>query len=305
MSYSGITSASQADNGSSILLTRSSRSSSVAEQGFRKAQVVGSSPTFGSFAKNGNCDKMKDVDEKLKDPYDKKNAILSIYAGAGGIDAQDWAEMLLRMYLKFAQKKDWPAQVLQIKEGKEAGIKNTTLIIKAPAAYGLLKGEAGVHRLVRLSPFNANNLRHTSFALVEVLPELEEVKEIKIRPEDLRVETYKASGPGGQYVNKTESAVRITHLPTGIVVSCQNERLQGENKKTAMKLLTSKLYQHQLKSRQKEKEVLRGQPTAVEWGSQIRSYVLHPYQMVKDHRTGVKSGNPEAVLGGKLDKFMS
>jgi len=248
---------------------------------------------------------MKDVDEKLKDPYDKKNAILSIYAGAGGIDAQDWAEMLLRMYLKFAQKKDWPAQVLQIKEGKEAGIKNTTLIIKAPAAYGLLKGEAGVHRLVRLSPFNANNLRHTSFALVEVLPELEEVKEIKIRPEDLRVETYKASGPGGQYVNKTESAVRITHLPTGIVVSCQNERLQGENKKTAMKLLTSKLYQHQLKSRQKEKEVLRGQPTAVEWGSQIRSYVLHPYQMVKDHRTGVKSGNPEAVLGGKLDKFMS
>ncbi len=247
---------------------------------------------------------MKELTEKLKGKYDKHPAIISIYAGAGGIDAQDWAEMLLRMYLRYAQKKQWPAQVLQIKEGKEAGIKNVTLIVEAPYGYGLLKGESGVHRLVRLSPFNADHLRHTSFALVEVLPEFKEIKEIAIKPEDLRIETYRASGPGGQYVNKTESAVRITHLPTGIVVACQSERLQGENKKRAMKLLYSKLYQHTLKTREKEKTQIRGEPTAAEWGSQIRSYVLHPYKMVKDHRTGVKSGDPEAVLDGKLDKFV-
>ena len=247
---------------------------------------------------------MKDLSEKLKDKYDKYNAILSIYAGAGGTDAQDWAEMLLKMYLKFAQKKDWESQVIQIKEGKEAGIKNATLIIKNPYAYGYLKRESGVHRLVRLSPFNSNNLRHTSFALVEVLPELKEVAQIKIAPDDLRIETYKASGPGGQYVNKTESAVRITHIPTNIVVNCQNERLQGDNKKTAMKLLQSKLYLYNLESRQEEKNKLRGQSLPNEWGSQIRSYVLHPYQMVKDHRTNVKVGNPEMVLEGKLDKFI-
>jgi peptide chain release factor 2 len=247
---------------------------------------------------------MKELTEKLKGQYDKHNAILSIYAGAGGIDAQDWVEMLLRMYLKYAQKKGWSAQVLQIKAGKEAGLKNVTVSIEAPYAYGYLKGESGVHRLVRLSPFNADHLRHTSFALVEVLPEFEEIKEIAIRSEDLRIETYRASGPGGQYVNKTESAVRITHLPTGLVVACQSERLQGENKKKAMKILYSKLYQYNLKKKEQEKNQLRGQPVAAEWGSQIRSYVLHPYQMVKDHRTGVKSGNPEAVLDGELDKFI-
>jgi len=238
----------------------------------------------------------------MEDKYDKHNAIISIYAGAGGTDAQDWAEMLLKMYLKFVQKNDWPAQVIQIKEGKEAGIKNATLVVKK--AYQYLKGESGVHRLVRLSPFNSDNLRHTSFALVEVLPELEEIKGVEIRPEDLRIETYKASGPGGQYVNKTESAVRVTHIPTGIVVACQNERLQGDNKRTAMRLLKSKLYQYNLKTREQERNQLRGQLMPNEWGSQIRSYVLHPYQMVKDHRTGVKSGNPEAVLQGKLDKFI-
>ncbi len=247
---------------------------------------------------------MKDLAEKLKGKYDQRNAILSIYAGAGGVDAQDWAEMLLRMYLKFAQKNNWPAQVLHLKEGKEAGIKNATLSIEKSFAYGYLKKESGVHRLVRLSPFNANHLRHTSFALVEVMPELNEIKEIKIMPEDLRVETYRASGPGGQYVNKTESAVRLTHLPTGIVAACQSERLQGDNKKRAMKLLYSKLHQHLLKTKEKEKEAIRGESVAAEWGSQIRSYVLHPYQMVKDHRTGAKSGNPEAVLDGKLDKFI-
>ncbi|NQV00554.1 MAG: peptide chain release factor 2 [Parcubacteria group bacterium] len=247
---------------------------------------------------------MEDITDKLKGKYDKNNAIISIYAGAGGIDAQDWTEMLLKMYFKFAQKNDWPVQVLQIKEGKEAGFKNVTLIIESPYAYGYLKRESGVHRLVRLSPFNANNLRHTSFALVEVMPEFEEMKEIEIRPEDLRVDTYRASGPGGQYVNKTESAVRVTHLATGLTAACQNERLQGENKKRAIKLLYSKLYQYKLKNKEQERKELRGESKAVEWGSQIRSYVLHPYQMVKDHRTGAKSGNPEAVLGGKLDKFI-
>ncbi|MBU2068245.1 peptide chain release factor 2 [Patescibacteria group bacterium] len=247
---------------------------------------------------------MKDLTEKLQGKYDKYNAILSIYAGAGGTDAQDWAEMLMKMYLKFAQKNDWLAQVVQIKEGKEAGIKSTTLIIGKSYAYGYLKGESGVHRLVRLSPFNSDHLRHTSFALVEVLPELKEVSQIKIKPEDLRIETYKASGPGGQYVNKTESAIRITHIPTNIVVACQNQRLQGDNKKTAMKLLTSKLYQYNLKNREEEKNQLRGQVMPNEWGSQIRSYVLHPYQMVKDHRTNTKVGNPEIIFDGKLDKFI-
>lgn len=247
---------------------------------------------------------MKDLSEKLKDKYDNKSAILSIYAGAGGTDAQDWAEMLLKMYLKFVQKKDWKSQVIQIKEGKEAGIKSATLIIKKAFAYGYLKKESGVHRLVRISPFDSDHSRHTSFALVEVLPEMDKIDQTEIRPEDLRIETYKASGPGGQYVNKTESAVRITHLATNIVVSCQNERLQGDNKKTAMKLLNSKLYQYNLKSREEERNQLRGQIMPNEWGSQIRSYVIHPYQMVKDHRTNVKVGNPESVLDGNLDKFI-
>jgi len=247
---------------------------------------------------------MKDLAEKLKGPYDKRKAIVSIYAGAGGVDAQDWTEMLLRMYLRYAQKSNWPAKVLQIKAGKEAGIKNVTLSIEASYAYGYLKGESGVHRLVRLSPFDADHLRHTSFALVEVLPEFEKIKEIVIKSDDLRIDTYRASGPGGQYVNKTESAVRITHLPTGLSAACQSERLQGENKKKAMKLLYSKLHQYLSKKKEKEKETLRGESVAIEWGSQIRSYVLHPYQMVKDHRTGVKSGDPQTVLDGKLDKFI-
>lgn len=234
---------------------------------------------------------------------------MSIYAGAGGVDAQDWTEILLRMYLRYAEQKGFKAQVIHITAGREAGIKHVTLEINGPYVYGYLRGEAGVHRLVRLSPFNADKLRHTSFALVEVLPELSEISEIrqlakKIQPEDLKIDTYRASGPGGQYVNKTESAVRIHHLPTGIVAACQSERLQGANKKKAMKLLQMKLLQQQLQSQEKEKKELRGKKTAAEWGNQIRSYVLHPYKMVKDLRTKVESSDPEEILDGNLDEFI-
>lgn len=235
--------------------------------------------------------------------YDKGNAIMTISTGAGGIDAQDWTEMLLRMYLRYAEKRKFKAQVIHITAGQEAGIKNATLEISGSYAYGYLKGEAGVHRLVRLSPFNTDNLRHTSFALAEVLPEFSEISEVKIEPDELKIDTYKASGPGGQYVNKTESAVRITHIPTNITVACQSERLQGSNKKKAMKLLQIKLFQKQSTSQKQEKKKFKGKQSA-EWGSQIRSYILHPYKMVKDLRTKVETSNVEEVLDGDLDNFI-
>ena len=241
-------------------------------------------------------------------PYDKNSALLSIYSGAGGTEAQDWAEMLLRMYLRFGERRGFNPKVLNIHEGQEAGIKNATIEFNAPYGYGTLKGESGVHRLVRLSPFNANNLRHTSFALVEILPEMEDVGDIKIKPEDLRIDTYRSSGPGGQYVNKTESAVRITHIPSGLVVACQAERSQGANKATAMKLLISRLYALEVKKQQKEIAGLRADiqisEGTAEWGSQIRNYVLHPYKLVKDLRTGVESKEPDKVLDGELDEFI-
>ncbi len=240
----------------------------------------------------------------LSGKYDKGNAIMSIFSGAGGVDAQDWAEMMLRMYLKYAEKHKFQVKVVHITSGQEAGIKNVTLEISGAYAYGYLKGEAGVHRLVRLSPFNADNLRQTSFALVEVLPDFEEISEIKISPEDLKTETYKASGPGGQYVNKTESAVRITHIPTNITVACQSERSQAANKKKAIKLLQIKLFQRKLENQEKEKEKIKGKKVSAGWGNQIRSYVLHPYKMVKDLRTGVESSRPEDVLNGGLDEFI-
>ncbi len=239
----------------------------------------------------------------LQDKYDSGNVILSLYAGAGGVDAQDWTMMLLRMYLRYCERKGWRAQVLDQTEGNEAGIKSVTLEIKGHYAYGYLKNEAGVHRLVRLSPFDADKARHTSFALVEVLPEISP-QNVKIRDDELKIETFRSAGAGGQSVNKTSSAVRVKHLPTGLVVQCQNERSQLQNKETALKILRAKL--EKFYSAQKEKETLRarGEHVAAGWGNQIRSYVLHPYKLVKDHRTGYEIKNTDKVLDGEIDNFI-
>ena len=237
--------------------------------------------------------------------YDNNKAILSFHSGAGGVDAQDWASMLVRMYQKFAQRKGWRFYVLDQSSGEQGGTKNAVCEITGPNAYPALKGESGVHRLVRISPFSAKNLRHTSFALVEVLPELKDV-DIKVNPQDLRIDTFRSSGPGGQNVNKLETAVRITHIPTNTVAAVQSERSQAQNKEKAMNLLLSRLAQRMEKDRIKELAQLKPElkSGSIEWGSQIRSYVLHPYQMVKDHRTGTKSSQPDKVLEGDLDKFI-
>ncbi len=240
----------------------------------------------------------------LSGEYDSKNAIIAFHAGAGGTEAQDWAQMLERMYLRFAEKRGWKSVILHESQGEEAGIKSATIEIKGHNAFGYLKGEAGVHRLVRISPYDADKARHTSFALVEVIPEMDEVEDIDIDDKDIRVDVFKASGHGGQGVNTTDSAVRITHLPTNIVVSVQNERSQLQNREMALKILKSRLKQRQLESRRTETNELRGEFQPVEWGSQIRSYVLQPYQQVKDHRTECTSVNPTAVLGGDINKFI-
>lgn len=254
----------------------------------------------------------EEVKTFLSGKYDKNDAILEIFAGAGGIDAQDWATMLLKMFERYCQRKKFLAKIIHQSFGEgggpegRIGTKSATLEIKGPYAYGFLKKESGVHRLVRQSPFSAKKLRHTSFALVEILPEIgkKEEEEIEIKPEDLKLETFRASGPGGQYVNKRESAVRLIHLSTGITVSCQAERLQGQNRERAMKVLYAKLYQLKESERQKELKKIKGKTVSVSWGNQIRSYVLHPYKLVKDLRTNVETSNVEKVLDGDLDQFI-
>lgn len=236
--------------------------------------------------------------------HDHRNAILNLQAGSGGIDACDWAEMLLRMYLRWAERMDFECQELDLQSAEEAGIKSASILIKGPHAYGYLKAEQGVHRLVRISPFDANARRHTSFAGVEVVPEFEDDVDIEINEKELKIDTFRASGAGGQHVNKTESAVRFTHLPTGIVVSCQNERSQHKNRATAMKILRAKLYQLELSKREASLQEFMDERGSIRWGNQIRSYVLHPYQMVKDMRTKHETGNAQAVLDGDLLPFM-
>ncbi len=248
--------------------------------------------------------KKAELQRLLSGEHDASNAIVTIHSGAGGTEAQDWADMLLRMYLRWCERQGFQVRMLDLMPGEEAGIKGATFLVKGQFAYGYLKSEAGVHRLVRISPFDASGRRHTSFASVFVVPELDESIDVQVDEKDLRIDTYRASGAGGQHVNKTSSAVRITHLPTGIVVQCQNERSQHKNKAIAMKILKARLYELEQEKREQEKQRLHDQKKDIGWGSQIRSYVMHPYQMVKDHRTGMETGKVNDVMDGGIDGFI-
>jgi len=259
----------------------------------------------------GDIEEMASLLDKLElelafsGEYDSYNALLNIHAGAGGTESQDWAEMLMRMYLRWAERRGYEVDVLDSTRGEEAGIKNATIEISGDSAFGYLKSEHGVHRLVRLSPFDSDHARHTSFVLVEVMPEAETDTDVNISPDDLKIETFRSSGPGGQHMQKTSSAVRITHIPTNTVVTCQSERSQHQNKDIAMRILRSRLLEMELEKQAEEKAKLKGKRIEAGWGSQIRSYVLHPYRMVKDHRTDYETGNTEAVLDGELDDFIT
>lgn len=245
-----------------------------------------------------------ELEALLSGEYDASNAILEIHPGAGGTEAQDWAQMLLRMYTRWAEDREYDVEMLDLLPGDEAGLKSATLLIKGENAYGYLRSELGVHRLVRISPFDSSGRRHTSFASVEILPEVESDDTVEINPTDLRIDTYRASGAGGQHVNKTDSAVRITHIPTGLVVQCQTERSQHSNRESAMKILRARLLEQQLRAKQAELDSLRGDQGDIAWGNQIRSYVFCPYTMVKDHRTNVEVGDVDAVMDGELDRFI-
>ena len=240
----------------------------------------------------------------LSGEYDANNAILTLHAGAGGTEAQDWTSMLLRMFGRFAERSGYSVDVLDYQPGDEAGVKSVTLGINGHNAYGYMKSEKGVHRLVRISPFDSNARRHTSFAAVDVMPEIDDTVEINISPADLKVDTYRASGAGGQHINKTDSAVRMTHIPTGIIVQCQNQRSQIQNRERCMQLLRAKLFEYEKQKQAELKSDIAGDYQAIEWGSQIRSYVFHPYNMVKDHRTGAETGNVQAVIDGNLELFV-
>jgi peptide chain release factor 2 len=240
----------------------------------------------------------------LGGPDDRRNAIVTLHPGAGGTEAQDWAEILLRMYLRWCDRRGYRKEILEYQPGEEAGVKSVTFTVEGDYAYGYLKAEAGIHRLVRISPFDANSRRHTSFASVFVYPEVDDDIKVEINEADLRVDTYRSSGAGGQHVNKTDSAVRLTHLPTGIVVACQNERSQHKNRAMAMKILKSRLYELELEKQKEKMDVFHKSKKEITWGSQIRSYVLHPYRMVKDHRTNIEVGNADAVLDGDIDQFI-
>ncbi|HXN77854.1 MAG TPA: peptide chain release factor 2 [Candidatus Dormibacteraeota bacterium] len=248
----------------------------------------------------------RELDLLFTDPFANHNAVVTLSVGQGGVEAQDWVEMLMRMYLKWAERKGFETEIFDTSPGEEAGLKSATFIVRGPRAYGLLRSEHGVHRLVRISPFDQNHRRHTSFALVEVMPELESSDEnaVVINPQDLRIDTYRSTGAGGQHVNKTDSAVRITHLPTGIVVTCQNERSQMKNREMAMKVLKARLFQRQQQEAAAQLDQIRGQVMPAEFGSQIRNYVLQPYTLVKDVRTGLEVGNAQAVLDGDIDPFI-
>jgi peptide chain release factor 2 len=246
-----------------------------------------------------------EVQLMLDGPYDSRDAILAFHAGAGGTESQDWAQMLMRMYIRWAERRKYQSEVLDVSPGDEAGIKSAMLEIKGSFAYGNLKSEHGVHRLVRLSPFDADHARHTSFALVEVMPVAEERTDLQISPEDIRVDTFRSSGPGGQHMQKTSSAVRITHIPSGLVVSCQSERSQHQNKESALRVLYARLLELEIEKRAAEQAKIKGKRIDAGWGNQIRSYVLHPYKMVKDHRTEYETSNTVAVLDGAIDEFIN